>query len=295
MTGARATSQVSPELHSLSGLSCKPFIMSLCLVMVALATTSGVAYFATLLLHLVQLIKLGISCRKLQSRTGVNQYTTRFHSHVTITFLLLFCNLATFPLTLHWNSIGRPLFFYSFPSNSLLHLSLVTSYNETATSGYYASFTDGHIISCLLTLLCLSFVWQQKPLSFLLELPHARPKLHPSGYSHSLSTPSTSTSTTDASCKTTMHCTTPSSPLPPQTPQILANTRSNKSHIASKILLSTLNVTALFAAISCHNVFLLPHFSALAILLFTLNGMNSLLSDSLDLQRITAHHHEHGE
>lgn len=349
ITGVRARSQVLAD--SFSGLSAKPFIICLLLVILAFATTSGIAYAAAFLVHMIQLFPLSIKCYKLSQRIGLNQFSTCFHFHVTVAILLLFCNLATFPLSLHWHSIGHPPFFYTFPSAFLysstsggddFYSSNSANRKEAAKEGgeeeagssYYASFTDGHIIPCVLTLLCLSFVWQGKPLA--VPLPRQQKKNKPVDTAR----------LGHASCSSTRTCTcsrpsktfpfsffssstlkrgsidTSSIPLSTISPGSRGKSKNRTRHaeprrvspipvpvlpmlplpvplvaktLARRILPVALYVISLSSSSLCHNVFLLPHFSALAILLFTLNGMNSLLTDSLDLARITTHHHEHRE
>ena len=231
---------------------------------------------------------LSIKCFKLLERTGLNEFSTCFHSHVTLAILLLFCNFATFPLSLHWHSIGHPAFFYtfgvtSFYSNESANNGENNGENNSAGSGYYPAFTDGHIIPCVLTLLCLSFVWQGKPLSVKPQRKKERVRV-----GHSTKFPSSSTPCNSLSESLSSNSGSSSG-------RNKSNTRTKARNISSNIFLVALYVISLSSSSLCHNVFLLPHFSALAILLFTLNGMNSLLTDSLDLASITTHHHEHQE
>ena len=126
---------------SSSRISVIPFILAILLSLITVSTTSAFGFLLTFLSQSVYTLVSHIKGSSVTRRRGLTIRGTVHRVHLTIAFLILLANMASFPLLLFWISRSCQLFLF-FPRDQL------------------PGMHDPHMIPCIIMIACCSFLWQ---------------------------------------------------------------------------------------------------------------------------------------
>ncbi|KAI1293062.1 GPI inositol-deacylase [Halotydeus destructor] len=87
-----------------------PVFAALFVLLITMATSSGIGLIAAIVIHAIQMLVYDVHCEKLKKRKGLTISSTASRVHVTIMMLLLAALVPTVPLAIHWFKSGHELF-----------------------------------------------------------------------------------------------------------------------------------------------------------------------------------------